>query len=203
MEIAGSANRVAGSLWLNANVVAGISCFAKLIAAPAPDVAIRRQSAAIPRADGNLSGVFYAFHFDKALGEFGRAIAQLPNGIESAPAMHFALFDGAGMVQVCSDEAHAGFQAQNWSRRKISDRVSRPFPDNASKVVSPAFQPRGVHAASEMLRFRTGSGERANFALQPNNILHQELRAFFFRLVFHRPALETSAGQDGALRITG
>jgi len=98
VQIARSANRIASSLWLNANIVAGVSRFTKLIATPAPDVTIRRQRAAMTRTYGNLSGVFHAFHFDNALDEFCRAIAQLPDGIESAPAIHLAFFDRAGMI---------------------------------------------------------------------------------------------------------
>lgn len=203
MKIARSANRIAVSLWLNAYIVATVSGFTKFIAAPAPDVAIRRQRAAIPRTDGNLSGVFHAFHFDSAFDEFCRAIAQLPDGIEAAPTIHFALFDRAGMVKVRSDEAHTGLQARNRSRGEIPHRISGSFPQRAGKVVSPAFQPFGVHAAREVLRIRARSGERMNFSLQPNDILHHELRTFFFRLIFHRPALEASAGHDRALRITG
>ena len=203
VQIARSANRIASSLWLNANIVAGVSRFTKLIATPAPDVTIRRQRAAITRTYGNLSGVFHAFHFDNALDEFCRAIAQLPDGIESAPAKHLAFFDRAGMIQVCSDETHPGFKARNRSRRKIPHRISRPFPENAGKIVSPAFQPFGVHAAREVLRFLTGSGERANFALQRSDILHHKFRALFFWLVFHRPALKASARHDCALRIAG
>src|SRR5690349_10288266 len=110
VKIARSANRIAGSLWLNANIVTAVSRFTKLIATPAPDVAIHRQRAAIPGTDSNLSGVFHVFCFDNALDEFRRAIAQLPDGIESAPAIHLAFFNRAGMVQVCSDETHPGFE---------------------------------------------------------------------------------------------
>lgn len=185
MKITRSANRVTGSLGLDANIMADVSVFTKLIATPAPDAVIRRQRTAIPRTDGNLSRVFHAFHFDNAVGKFCSAIPELPDGIEPAPTIHLAFSDRAGMVQVGGDKTHAGFEAGDRRRGKIAHRIPGPFSDNASKIVSPTFQTFGVYAAREVLRIRAGGRERANFAFQPNNILHNELRAFFLWLVFH------------------